>query len=250
MSATPAIETSHASGRFGEWTAGRAPGRSPLWLMAALCLWFFGEAHAQTNTPCTLVRVSCFGDSNALVVVTRDDYVALRKEVAQDKAAMDKAFSELRMEWKKRHDRMISRFYTDKDGRQQETQIKAPVPAFPLKHPTDREMHPVAQFPSLEAAEAKKKEFDEEESAKAARAGKRPDFARKTAGDDIKEKKHREDQGYLPDDPSTEQLHEQLMAKFDEIRQTPAAGGDDKGKKDKPAHEARHPGADAGKVSK
>jgi hypothetical protein len=212
--------------------------------MAVLCLSFAAQTRAQSNTPCTLVRVSHFGGSNTLEIVSRDEYVTLRKEVEQDNAAMEKAFNELRQDWKKRHDRMITQTYTDKDGRQQETKVKAPVPLFPLRRPPDREMHPVFQFPSIEAAEAKKTELEGTASATGLGHLKRADPSKKASGGD---NKRREDKGYLPDDPSAEQLEEQLMVKFEEISQAPDAAGDDKGKKDKSGREIRRLGAGTGK---
>ena len=229
-----------------------------VWLTAALWLCCAAVTRAQSGAPYILARVSYFGASNELVAVSRTDYFALVKEVGRDNAFMDKAYGEMRKEWVKRHDRMVTQTYTDKQGRQQEIKTKAPAPSFPLKRRPDRAVQALYQFADLAAAQAKKKELEDAEDAKDARNAmltddgtkkrlnpedvarpgmapvslKRPDPPKKATGGGA-DRKRREARGYLTDDPSDEQLKKQLMDKFATVKQAAEKADKDlKGKQD------------------
>jgi hypothetical protein len=214
--------------------------RTGRWLVALLSLVVCSSAVAQTNTiqSYTIVRKTGFDGAVTFEIMPGQDYPAYRRDVDVQNQTMDDVFNDLRREWNKRHDREILKTTRDEKGVEKQYMAKAPVPPFPLTRPPECRVRPVTQCPTLETAEAKKKELAEKEPGLAGKTSKPQTDGPAAGGRDLSSKSRtkrpefgsrarssdgprRAEDGYLPDDLTEEQLHAELLAR---VAAKPAPG--------------------------
>ena len=152
--------------------------RGHMFLLAGLMCLFALHAQGQeaTNEDFTVARVTHFDAPTGIVVLTATTLKELTKEVALDNRALDKAWDNVRKEWREKHStNTVSRTATTPSRLntaqgQQTVKAKVTMASFPLKRPPLRRITVLATLSTEAAANAMKKTCDEEDAAKAKQA--------------------------------------------------------------------------------
>jgi hypothetical protein len=190
------------------------------WFSCCLLLLWALTAHAQENSGAILdtnfyvAGVTDWKGNLTVQVLPAVAFDDLKKAVALDNRALNYAYQNMRSDWRTKY------------GTPTPTDPKPKVPPFPLKRPTPRIFHFYAKLPTSEAAEQKKTDLEERETARQ----KRTESAKEKALALLPEKQ----QDAIEEKASSEtELLEKLVAEIKDVKWSLETGNDPVRKQDR-----------------